>query len=70
MNSTDRVKYSTVRNVCGLDVRVDSIETFSYQGEWEPNGFNVHLGFKKIGFFYGYPSDSDLKKVIQKEVGG
>lgn len=67
-SATDRVKRTEIRKVQGIDVEVRTVETFTYQGEWEPNGFEVFLGLKKIGHLYGWPTDSDLARLIREEI--
>jgi len=61
-----RVKHEDLRRVGGFDVLVKSIQEMNYDGEMESQGFEVCLGLKKIAHFWGWPTDSDIKKVIDK----
>lgn len=62
-----RIQNTHYRRIGGFDVRIESQEFLGYNGEWEHDYFGIYLGLKKIGSFSGYPTDSDLKKVVDSE---
>lgn len=64
-----RVHHERIKTVGGFDVIIKSIEQMNYSGEWENSGFDIYLGLKKIGHFWGYPISKDIQKLIDIETG-
>ena len=40
-----------------------------YNGVWVSAGFDIYLGLKKIGHFWGYPISKDIQKLLDIETG-
>ena len=64
-----RVRHEDIKRVGGFDVIIKSIETLSYSGRWEDAGFDIYLGLKSIGHYWGYPVSTDIQKLLDKETG-
>jgi hypothetical protein len=69
MNPTLRVHHENIRTVNGFDVIIKSLETMEYDGVWVSAGFDIYLGLKKIGHFWGYPISKDIQKLLDIETG-
>lgn len=59
----ERVKYTETREVDGVKFSVLCLERLEYNGEWVSGGYRVLVG-EKVQWFWGYPTDYDLKKVL------
>jgi hypothetical protein len=61
-----RIVTRDIRTVNGITVEVQGIKRLEYTGEWAPAGFYVMLNDKRIGNFWGWPTDDDIAKVLAK----
>jgi hypothetical protein len=59
-----KYKHETTISVRGFDFIVKSKYAICYNGREEHDGFDVFLGLKKVGYFVGYPTPSDLEKFL------
>jgi len=64
MNPTCRVKYSEQRKVDGVEVTIKCLEDMNYSGEWESAGYDILVSDKKIGWFWGWPANTDIKSIL------
>ena len=60
----ERVKYTETRTVDGVEFSVLCLERMEYSGEWVAGGYRVLVG-EKVKWFVGWPSNSDLKNILQ-----
>jgi hypothetical protein len=63
-----KVLRKTVVKVGGFDTTVKTVAKLNYQGIYEYAGYDVYLGLKYIGNFWGHPTAKDIKKLIDSEV--
>ena len=63
-----KIRSEEIRKINGFDIIVKYIDMLEYNGLWHHDSYKAFLGLKYIGNYIGYPTDSDLKKLINKEV--
>ena len=63
-----KILHETIVSVGGFDTTVKTVATFSYQGRYEDAGYDVYLGLKCIGNFWGYPTKENIKSLILFEI--
>lgn len=63
-----KIRSEEIRKIAGLDIILKYIDMLEYDGLWRHDSFQAFLGLKCIGEYIGYPTDSDLKKLVNKEI--
>jgi len=63
----NRIKYMEQINVVGIQFTIHTMESLSYDGEWQIFGFDVYWGkdLENKKWFFSYSTTNDLKKLVE-----
>jgi hypothetical protein len=68
MDNTRKMVYMENMTIDGIVFVIHQMERMEYNGQWVNDGYDVFVGEDWIKYhFVGYPTTSDLEKLIQND---
>ena len=63
--SVTRIRYTEKRTVNGVEVELNCLDEMEYNGEWrDASEYRIIRDGNIIGTYVGWPSDSDIVKLL------
>lgn len=63
-----RVRHEEIVLCKGFDMVIKTIDIMDYDGWRNSDKFEVYLGGKCLGYYYGYPVKKDLLRLLNNEL--